>query len=269
MKQIRTLRAELFLFILFVMGSLNARGQEKLILFGGGGYTPTAVQKFVEWAGGRDAKILIVPWATDNPDYEFDEVKEVLSPHKTSKVVKGLSPDEKGFNKSELLTQIDEATGIFFPGGDQVDLMERINRNPEVRQSFLNAYHRGIVIAGFSAGTAMASKTMITGHGDFTQIAPKNVETAEGLGLVTEFVVDQHFIARQRQNRLISVLQVSRENFGLGIDEKMALIVEDGLRTTALGPSYVMVFHRLNSSKKFKITLLQNGETLTIPSKPQ
>lgn len=269
MKSIITLRSMILAFVLFSAGSVIALGQEKLILFGGGGYTPEAVHRFVDWAGGKDAKVLVIPWATDNPDYEYEEVKDVLSAHKTSKVMKGLSPDEKGFSKSELLSQIDEATGIFFPGGDQVDLMERINRNPEIRQHFLDTYHRGIVIAGFSAGTAMASKTMITGRGDFSKINPKNVETAEGLGLVTNFVIDQHFIARQRQNRLMSVLQVSKETLGVGIDEKMALVVEDGVRATAIGPSYVMVFRRLNSMKNFEIILLQNGDTLAIPSMQQ
>ncbi len=252
---------------LFFSLSSNAQGKEKLILFGGGEYTPEAVAKFVAWAGGKEAKILILPWATSEPHHEFDEVKDILSTYKTATVIRGLAPDEKSFSKTELLSQIDEATGIFYPGGDQVDLMRRINTHPEIREELLRTYHSGVVFAGFSAGTAMASKTMITGKGDFTQINPSTVETAEGLGLITEFVIDQHFIVRQRQNRLMAVLQRSQESFGVGIDEKMALVIEDGVKGTAIGNSYIMIFHRLNSPKKFEITLLQNGESLIIPSK--
>ena len=116
-----------------------------------------------------------------------------------------------------------------------------------------------------SAGTAMASKTMITGRGDFTVINPQQVKTAEGLGLVSKFVIDQHFLARQRQNRLLSVLQTSQENLGIGIDEGMALVLEDETRGTIMGDSFVTVFRRKNSSQNFEMNLLKRGDTILIP----
>jgi cyanophycinase len=129
----------------------------------------------------------------------------------------------------------------------------------------LRAYRNGVVFGGYSAGTAIASKTMITGVGDFTVIDPFKVEVAEGLGLVTRFVVDQHFIARQRQNRLLSVLQKSKENLGIGIDEDTALVIEDEQRGSVLGSSYVTVFQRKSSSKNFEVSLLKEGDSLIIP----
>jgi Cyanophycinase and related exopeptidases len=48
---------------------------------------------------------------------------------------------------------------------------------------------------------------MITGEGDFTQVRTRSVELWQGLGfLPPDVVVDQHFLRRQRQNRLLSVV---------------------------------------------------------------
>lgn len=243
----------------------QAEAGKKLILFGGGGYTPKAVAKFVDLAGGKNAKILILPWATSQPESEFYHLKEVFEAHSPSKLLRGLSPDEKSYSKAELILQIESVTGVFFPGGNQVDLMKRINFNLEIREMLLRAYHNGVVFGGYSAGTAIASKTMITGLGDFTVIDPSKVEVAEGLGLVTRFVVDQHFIARQRQNRLLSVLQKSKENLGIGIDEDTALVLEDEQRGFVLGRSYITVFQRKKSSKNFEVSLLKEGDSLIIP----
>ncbi len=239
--------------------------EEKLILFGGGGYTPAAIAKFVSFAGGKEARIVILPWATSEPIPEFKELEEQLAGYEPASVIRGLAPDSASFNKGELLHQLETATGIFFPGGDQIDLMERINKYPEVRDLLLRVYHNGVVFAGYSAGTAIASKTMITGRGNFSVIDPTEVETGEGLGLVTKFIIDQHFIVRQRQNRLMSVLQVSSESIGIGIDEGMALLVENEVKGTVIGNGYVMVFRRQKSPTRFTVDLLKNNQTILIP----
>ena len=54
--------------LFFILAGAKVEAREKLILLGGGGYTPEAIAKFVHWAGGQDAKILILPWATSEPD---------------------------------------------------------------------------------------------------------------------------------------------------------------------------------------------------------
>lgn len=53
--------------------------EEKLILFGGGAYTPAAIAKFVSFAGGKEARIVILPWATSEPIPEFKELEEQLA----------------------------------------------------------------------------------------------------------------------------------------------------------------------------------------------
>lgn len=63
---------------------------------------------------------------------------------------------------------------------------------------------------------------------------------AEGLGLLPGVVVDQHFVRRQRFNRLLSALFDQPECIGIGIDEKTAILVH-GTRFEVLGASNVVV----------------------------
>ena len=85
-----------------------------------------------------------------------------------------------------------------------------------VRRAIADAFQRGSVIGGTSAGTACQSDTMITGEGNFKVIRANSVELWEGFGFFRGVVVDQHFIARQRSNRLISVILEHPELLGVG-----------------------------------------------------
>lgn len=265
MKKIFSMRAFVLslILVLFQGGALLAK--EKLILMGGGEYTPEGIAQFAAWAGGDKANILILPWATSSQAEEFESMKELFAPYHPNTIEWGGAFDAAKFDKAKLMAQIESATGIFFPGGDQVDLMARINHFSEVRENLLKRYHQGVVFGGYSAGTAIASKTMLTGNGDDKVINSGSIEVAEGLGLVENFVVDQHFIARKRQNRLLSVLQTSEESIGVGIDEGMALVLEDGKRGVILGDSLVTVFYRKQSPFRFELTLLKKGDKITLP----
>ncbi len=57
----------------------------------------------------------------------------------------------------------------------------------------------------------------------------QGVETAElgsGLDLLPDAIVDQHFLRRNRLNRLVGVLELHPELIGFGIDESTALVVQ-------------------------------------------
>lgn len=82
---------------------------------------------------------------------------------------------------------------------------------------------------------------MITGEGDFTVIRAGSVELVRGLGLFRDVIVDQHFIARQRSNRLVSVILEHPEMLGVGIDENTAVWVRPDGTFQVLGERSVMV----------------------------
>jgi cyanophycinase len=150
-------------------------------------------------------------------------------------------------------------------GGDQVVLMERLKSDPDFLPALHEAYQRGVVVAGNSAGTAAASQTMLTGEGDFEVIGANKVEVAQGIGFLGNLIIDQHFIARKRQNRLLSVLQTSQERFAFGIDEDCTLAIENEKNVTVIGPGMAMSFDNREARSKIITHLLFPGDTFVIP----
>ncbi len=142
---------------------------------------------------------------------------------------------------SILADRVRSAGGIFFSGGDQRRITEAL-LGTLVGDAVQQAHHRGAVIGGTSAGTACQSPLMITGDGDFTVITADNVELWEGLGLFPGVIVDQHFVARGRHNRLISVVLEHPELLGVGVDEATAVWVRPNGTFEVLGEGWVVVY---------------------------
>jgi cyanophycinase len=123
----------------------------------------------------------------------------------------------------EILAELDNATGIFFTGGDQVRLATNLV-GTATQEKLHELYRKGAVIGGTSAGAAIMSRVMITGEQRkqpgaenlFTTIQKGDVITATGLGFVTNAIIDQHFLARKRQNRLCELVLERPELIGIG-----------------------------------------------------
>ena len=64
---------------------------------------------------------------------------------------------------------------------------------------------------------------MITGGGDHTVLDGQKVEVRAGLGLLPGVILDQHFLKRQRQNRLFGLVLDHPRLLGVGVDEGTAL----------------------------------------------
>ena len=66
--------------------------------------------------------------------------------------------------------------------------------------------------------------------------------SSEGLGFLPEAIVDQHFIRRERHNRLMSAVLERPSLLGVGIDESTALEVRPDGRWRVLGESAVVIY---------------------------
>ena len=238
--------------------------QEHLVIVGGGKRPTAAMSKFVEWAGKNNARILIIPWATAEPEASFKSLKEDFEPFHPKEIELAPIAPLTDETRSAFLNQLKNATGVFFTGGDQMKVMD-VLKDETLLRALKKSYEDGIVFGGTSAGTAIMSDKMITGEGDFTVIDGKQVEISQGLGLLPDdVIVDQHFIKRQRQNRLFGLILQNRRMYGIGIDEDAALLILDNRYGEVVGTSQVMI---VNSSKKtgaLNIFLLKPGEWLDL-----
>lgn len=165
--------------------------------------------------------------------------------------------DRAAADGDAAVAAIARATGVWFGGGDQNRLMA-VLRGTRAAAAIRARWAAGAIVGGTSAGAAVLSRVMLTGEErrpggdrppgdatlDFLTIAADNVVVAEGLGLLADAVVDQHFVRRKRHNRLLSVVLDGPVRLGVGVDESTALVVgPDGGWTVAPGSaSHVVVY---------------------------
>ena len=214
--------------------------ERHLVLIGGGDKPPEVMRKFVELAGGKDAPIVMIPTASSEADAAAYYEKLFREEYGCTNAV-SLDIEEGRRRAHRMGSPRRNARGIFFGGGDQIRITNALLGTP-VGGAIAAAFASGAVVGGTSAGTACQSEVMITGEGDFSQVRTRSVETWTGLGFFPNVVVDQHFIRRQRENRLFSVVLENPDLLGVGVDEETAIWVRPDGTFQVLGRSGVMVF---------------------------
>ena len=199
----------------------------------GGGPTPDAVRdRFVQLAGGRDARIVVIPTASSLADTDAVQSKlDVWRDQKVTSVELLHTRNREQADDPEFVKPLVEATGVWFTGGFQW-LLTDAYLGTSVEKLIHGVLKRGGVVGGTSAGAAVMSPVMI--RRGFSQ-----VEVGQGFGLLPGSVVDQHFIKRNRESRLINVLSNHPGLVGFGVDEETALVVQ-GRRLSVEGHSKVI-----------------------------
>ncbi|HYT94192.1 MAG TPA: cyanophycinase [Gemmataceae bacterium] len=237
----------LSLFLPLVALSLGSAGGQKaaqerlrpegidgsLVICGGGKLPDSVLTRFVQLAGGEQAHLVIVPTASDRADKEAEE--KLLAPWKARKVASVTllhTRSKQTANDPKFCSPLQKATGVWFGGGSQGRIADAYV-GTAVEKELYALLKRGGVIGGSSAGAAVMSRLMIaSGNPD--------AKTAQGFDLLPAAVVDQHFLKRNRQPRLLAVLEKNPGLVGFGIDEGTALILR-GRQLQVLGDSTVTV----------------------------
>ncbi len=274
-----------FLLIIFFLFASNTFSQNKghLVIIGGVHTTETS-KKFVELAGGENARIIIIPNAGSNP-LKNSEL------HKKEFEELGAKADYLLFTKETAdadsnLEKMNWANAVYFLGGDQSDLT-RDMLETELLQKVYDIYYNGGVVGGSSAGAAVMSEVMITGNellnkdstSAFISIQKGNIETAKGFGFIKSAIIDQHFLKRKRHNRLITLMCEYPKLIGVAIDEATAIVVYPNDTFQVIGDNQVLVYDptdakniRTDEKGNFGITdvkmhLLISGDKFDMKSK--
>jgi cyanophycinase len=200
---------------LLVIGGAEDKYNERRIL-----------RKFLELAGGPDAKILIVPVASDYPEFAADVYTQAFrNLGVTNPRVLRVTSRQDAFNADpeELLNGV---TGVFISGGDQMRLTSIVGGTRFAERLRHMVRESDIVLAGTSAGAAGMSTSMIV-RGESAAHPQKNsVRLSPGLGFLKNIIIDQHFSERGRMSRLLTAVSYNPYNLGVGIDENTAIILE-------------------------------------------
>lgn len=229
---------------LFLLGSAapgGAAAERGHLLLGGGGELPAQYwTKFLELAGGPAAPIVVLPTASERPEAGPEYQAEISAAGATSVRWLPLATAEDA-HRPDFVAAIRGARGLFLTGGDQNRITAALRGTP-AGESVAAVYASGGVLGGTSAGTACMSDPMITGEGDFTILSAGSVGRAPGLGLLPGVLLDQHFVARKRQNRLLASVLERPDLLGVGVDERTVLWVKPDGSYEIFGEGWVEIY---------------------------
>jgi cyanophycinase len=244
-----------------------------LVVIGGAedkvGHT-RVLRRFLRLAGGRRARIAVVPTASSVERDVVDVYTSVFG-RLGAASVDAVAPGSRAQAGDPGLARIvGSASGVFLTGGNQLKLTQTIG-GTALGSAVLAAHRRGAVVGGTSAGASVLSRHMISlGNGGIT---PRNraSQLTAGLGLLADVVVDQHFDQRTRYGRLMAVVAASPALLGMGVDENTAAVISELRWLDVVGSGSVFLVDALMARSDAHVArsgapLLLSGATVhTLP----
>mgnify|MGYP006273119917 CR=1 FL=1 len=223
------------------------------LVIGGGGLLPDSViDRFFELGEGPNAKIVIITTASQLAGTDDIKVRfERWMTRKFQSLTYLHTRDRDEANRPEFSHCLTEATAVWFAGGNQ-NLVTEAYRDTLVERRCHEVLKRNGVVGGTSAGAAIMSRTMIAGGVTTPTIAP-------GLAFLPGTIVDQHFAARNRQDRLMHALENHPGHVGFGVNECTALVVR-GRTLEVVGDQDVTICLGPTESKPARIESLPVGK---------
>lgn len=188
------------------------------------------LQTFFNRSGGTKGIIGIIPCASREPSLIGERYYRLFD-DMGAKEIKVLDiRDRSGADDSAYLNFVEDCTGIFLTGGDQLRLCGLLADTPLMNRIVERAQIGEISLAGTSAGAAVMGHHMISGGSSAESPNRSLVDLAMGLGIIPEVLVDQHFYNRNRLARLLSAIAEHPQLLGIGIDEDTCAVFEsDGI----------------------------------------
>ncbi len=181
-------------------------------------------------SGSLDARIAIIPSASREPAIIGERYQQIFE-EMGAKEIRVLDIRDRSQAEDPYLREyVENCTGVFMTGGDQLRLCGLLADTPLMEKVRQRVQQGELTLAGTSAGAAVMGHHMIAGGGSGESPNRSLVDMATGLGIIPEVIVDQHFHNRNRMARLMSALAGHPEQLAIGIDEDTCAMFErDGL----------------------------------------
>ncbi|MHB1392933.1 MAG: cyanophycinase [Clostridia bacterium] len=214
---------------LVIIGGAEDKRADKAIL-----------KEVIKLAGGESSSIALITTATKSPEEVGLEYKKLFGELGARSVVSIIITSRESANNIEGLKILDDATCIFFVGGDQLRISSILG-GTEVHKKIKKLYEEGRIIAGTSAGASMMSEIMVVEGKDEEAPRKCTLKMAPGMDLLAGVIIDQHFNQRGRIGRMLAAVAQNPNVLGIGIDEDTAMIVNKDLEFVVEGSGVVTV----------------------------
>jgi len=197
------------------------------------------LERFVRVSGGTAADLVVIPTASrmHETGTRYEQVFRDIGARRVTVMDFDTRRDcqERG-----RLARLEEASGIFFTGGNQLRVTTLLGGTP-VAQLIRACNARGVTVGGTSAGASILSEHMIASGDEGGALVAGSVRLAPGLGLTNRYIIDQHFRERDRLGRLLTALAYNPFAVGIGLDEDTAAFIAPDDRVEVEGTGGVTV----------------------------
>jgi cyanophycinase len=200
---------------------------------------PEILDRFVDVCGGLDARIGIIPTASELEDTgrNYEKLFRQIGV-KHARVLPFITRED--CQTGVDVDYIEKCDGVFMTGGNQLRLSTTLG-GTKVAQLIRRRNALGMHVAGTSAGAAFMPEHMIAGGAEGSTPSPDMVTMAPGLGLTNAFIIDQHFRQRDRLGRLLTALAYNPFAVGIGLDEDTAAFIRPGDELEVVGSGGITI----------------------------
>jgi cyanophycinase len=228
------------------LGQLPSHGPAKgYLLITGGATERPDYQRFIEMAGGKNARIVVIPTAsvTKPADQATLQSQYCTGPSPFAAVPCTVihTTDRTVADSADFVAPLTTATGVWIEGGRHWRLTDAYLGTRTLKEMF-KVLDRGGAIGGGSAGATVQGSYMVRGSSnpdDNTIMMAPGHEI--GFGFFTNVTIDQHVDVRRRQYDLATVIKLHPDLLGLGLDQSTSITVH-GDNLTVNGPMRVAVW---------------------------
>jgi cyanophycinase len=227
-----------------------------LVVAGGGTLGPEIWARFVELAGGPDAVIVVIPTASAEDSFPDEwEILQALRGAGAERITLLHTRDRATADSDAFTAPLRKATGVWIPGGRQHRLAQAY-LHTSVHAELVALLERGGVVGGTSAGASIQASFLVRGDPESNTVVV-SAEFMEGFGFLEGAAVDQHLLARNREDDLWEVLRIRPDLLGIGLDEGTAIVVSRD-RAEVIGRSQA-IFYDATTPRRRTETLRSGG----------
>ncbi|HKG24838.1 MAG TPA: cyanophycinase, partial [Thermomicrobiales bacterium] len=199
---------------------------------------------FAQLAGGSSARIAIMPTAS-SIEAAGERYKALFLGMGVRSAEVVFISDREDANDEELLEALNDATGIFLTGGNQMRLSTIVG-GTKASALVRDRNEAGAVVAGTSAGASILSSHMVAFGASGEMPKQRMAQMVAGFGLVPELIIDQHFRQRDRIGRLLMFVASNPGLLGVGVDEDTAALISSNGVLEVIGRHSVTIVDGTN-----------------------
>ncbi|MFC1522052.1 cyanophycinase [Elusimicrobiota bacterium] len=192
-------------------------------------------------AGGAEARIEVITTASSEPEKTWQTYKEAFKKIEAGHVKPLHIASRAQAEEREFIDRIAQSTALLLSGGDQLRITSILEATPVAEAIRRHYFEEGKLVAGTSAGAAALTSTIIYDGESPEALRKGAVKMTGGLALISNAVVDTHFVSRGRFGRLFQVVAGNPRLIGVGLGEDTGVLVTGGTKLKVVGSGLVII----------------------------